>query len=120
LDIQNPESQRDEYAVFEVSSYMLEGLKKTNYISILLNIYADHIDWHDGFDNYKNAKLNLLNGSTYNLLRDEILEKNDFTSQELESKHVRIFGHKGKYIYQEGKFLVDEKIAFDDDLLLIK
>ena len=50
---------------------------------MLLNIYSDHIDWHHGFDNYKFAKLNLLNGSRYNLLRDEILEKEDFIKQEI-------------------------------------
>ncbi|MEI6671879.1 MAG: Mur ligase family protein [bacterium] len=60
LDVQNLESQKDEYVVFEISSYMLEGLKKNNYISVLLNIYSDHIDRHNGFENYKNAKLTLL------------------------------------------------------------
>ena len=61
---------------------------------MLLNIYSDHIDWHHGFDNYKFAKLNLLNGSRYNLLRDEILEKEDFIKQEIKELHIRTFGHK--------------------------
>jgi UDP-N-acetylmuramoylalanine--D-glutamate ligase len=78
LDIQNLQSQKNEYMAFEVSSYMLEGLKKKNYISILLNIYADHIDRHDGFENYKNAKLSILNVSTHNLLRDEVRKKYTF------------------------------------------
>lgn len=59
----------------------------------MLNIYSDHIDRHDGFENYKNAKLNLLNGSAYNLLRDEVLEKHDFTKQELKDLHIHTFGH---------------------------
>jgi len=57
LDIKNPASQKNEYVAFEVSSYMLEGLKKNNYISVLLNIYSDHIDRHNGFENYKNAAI---------------------------------------------------------------
>lgn len=81
LDNDHPESQKDEYVVFEVSSYMLEGLRKNNYISILLNIYSDHIDWHKGFENYKDAKINILNGSTYNLVRDEVIEHHDFNQQ---------------------------------------
>jgi len=99
LDIKNLASQQDEYVVFEISSYMLEGLRKKNYISILLNIYSDHIDRHDGFENYKNAKLNLLNGSEYNLLRDEILEKNIFTNKERKDLCLHTFGHKGTYTY---------------------
>lgn len=120
LDIEDPASQKDEYAVFEVSSYMLDGLRKENYISVLLNIYSDHIDRHDGFENYKNAKLNLLNGSKHNLLREEILDKHDFTKQELKELHVRTFGHKGDYSYQDGWFFVKKMKAFDGEGILIK
>lgn len=120
LDIKNLESQKNEYVVFEISSYMLEGIKKKNYISILLNIYADHIDRHDWFENYKKAKLNLLNGSEYNLLRDEILEKNDFTKEERKDLHIRTFGHKGNYTYQACNFYVKKTAVFADDSLLIK
>ena len=120
LDIKNLKSQKDDYAVFEVSSYMLEWLKKNNYISVLLNIYSDHIDWHHGFDNYKFAKLNLLNGSRYNLLRDEILEKEDFIKQEIKELHIRTFGHKWRYSYQEGKFYTKKISVFSDDTLLLK
>ena len=91
LDITTLGSQKDEYVVFEVSSYMLEGLKKSNYISILVNIYSDHIDRHQGFENYKNAKLNILKGSSNNILRDEILEKHILTQQDMEIFHGRIF-----------------------------
>lgn len=91
LDIKDPGSQKHEYAVYEISSYMLEDLKKENYISVLLNIYSDHTDRHEGFENYKYAKLNLLNGSKHNLLRDEVLENHDLESQDLKELHVRIF-----------------------------
>jgi UDP-N-acetylmuramoylalanine--D-glutamate ligase len=120
LNIENLVAQKDEYVVFEVSSYMLDGLKKNNYISILLNIYADHIDRHDGFENYKNAKLNLLNGSKYNLVRDEVREKYDFTKQQYKDLHISTFGHKGAYSYQEGKFYVQKKPLFDATSLLLK
>jgi UDP-N-acetylmuramoylalanine--D-glutamate ligase len=97
----NPESQKDEYVVFEVSSYMLEGLKKNNYISILLNIYSDHIDRHNGFENYKDAKLNILKGSSYNLVRDEIIEQHDFSQQGVSDESIRAFGHRGRYTYKD-------------------
>ncbi len=91
LDIKDLASQKKEYAVFEVSSYMLEGLKKSNYISILLNIYSDHSDWHNGLENYKNAKFNLLNGSRYNLVRDEIIDDHEFDKQDIKDLAIHMF-----------------------------
>ncbi len=120
LDSNHLESQKNEYVVFEVSSYMLEGLKKNNYISVLLNIYADHIDWHKGFENYRDAKINLLNGSKHNIVRDEILEKNYFTKKEIKDTHICTFGHDGEYIYQTGKFYIKGKFVFDDSSIVLQ
>ena len=86
----------------------------------MLNIYSDHIDRHNGFKNYKDAKLNLLNGSKYNLLRDEILEKHDFTKQELKDLHVRTFGHKGKYNYQDGGFYIKKQQIFYNNTIVLQ
>lgn len=99
---------------------MLEGLRKKNYISVLLNIYSDHIDRHDGFENYKDAKLNLLNGSEHNLMRDEILEKHDFTKQQLKDLHIQTFGHTGEYSYKDGAFLIKKLKAFEREGILIQ
>ncbi len=120
LDLKNLTSQKDTYVVFEVSSYMLEGLTKKNYISVLLNIYSDHIDRHDGFENYKNAKLNLLNGSQYNLLRDEVLEKHDFTKQEIKELHIRTFGHAGEYSYHDGAFYIRKGQIFSNNAIILQ
>ena len=50
-----------DFVVFELSSYMLEGFENHHsYISIIWNIYEDHLDWHEWFENYSNAKLNVL------------------------------------------------------------
>ncbi len=116
----NPESQKDEYVVFEVSSYMLEGLKKNNYISILLNIYSDHIDRHNGFENYKDAKLNILKGSSYNLVRDEIIEQHDFSQQGVSDESIRAFGHRGRYTYKDWVFQVNNIAIFADDAIVLK
>ncbi|MFA6255677.1 MAG: UDP-N-acetylmuramoyl-L-alanine--D-glutamate ligase [Candidatus Absconditabacterales bacterium] len=120
LDIKNPESQKDEYVVFEVSSYMLEGLQKSNYISILLNIYSDHIDRHEGFEHYKDAKLNLLNGSTYNLVRDEIIDTYDFSKQAVKELFIHKFGHTGDYTHKEGTFYAKKKQIFDDKSIVLQ
>lgn len=120
LDIQHPESQQDEYVVFEVSSYMLEDLKKTNYISVLLNIYPDHLDRHQGFENYQKAKFSILNGSQHNLLRYEIIRVNELEWDDFKDYHVSIFGKEGIYTYAWGIFYAHGKQVFDDKKILLK
>lgn len=102
-----PEKYVDEeaYVVFEVSSYMLENLHKKNYISVLVNIYPDHLDWHQGFENYLQAKLSLIKGSEHMLLRDEIAQK----YPEVVNEHTKIFGHSGAYTYQSGTFYLHDQ-----------
>lgn len=77
IDFNNP----PEYVVFEISSYMLDSTPNVvcDY-SILTNIYEVHISWHKNFENYKNAKLKLLNAkilsSVYVWLINEINKEN--------------------------------------------
>lgn len=46
----------DTIVVYEMSSYMLEDFTGAPDIAILLPIYADHMDWHGGLDQYVEAK----------------------------------------------------------------
>ena len=60
--------------VCEVSSYMLEGLKKKNYLSLLGSIFPEHMDWHGGLDKYFAAKLSILEGSEYTVILEKTLK----------------------------------------------
>jgi UDP-N-acetylmuramoylalanine--D-glutamate ligase len=55
--------------VMELSSYQLE---LTDYlpalIAVCLNISPDHLDWHQGFNNYLNAKLKIYANSRFDLI----------------------------------------------------
>lgn len=120
LNVQDPSKQQEEIVVFEISSYMLDGLKKHNYISVLLNIYADHLDWHEGFENYKNAKLNILSGSKHLLIRDEIIGKHPELQKNIADHSSYIFWHQGKYSYHAGAFFIDGEKQFDEKDILLK
>ncbi len=60
LEILENKTDKNHLIVLEMSSFMLYNLE--NFVfdySILLNIWLDHVDWHQTFDNYKESKLNI-------------------------------------------------------------
>jgi UDP-N-acetylmuramoylalanine--D-glutamate ligase len=57
-----------DFIVIELSSYMLQNLRKKNYISILGTIFPEHLDRHGSFDKYVDAKLNILKDSEINIV----------------------------------------------------
>ncbi|MDR0607458.1 MAG: hypothetical protein LBG52_03745 [Candidatus Peribacteria bacterium] len=57
-----------DYVVIELSSYMLQTLKKQNVISILGSLFPEHLDRHGGMEEYIKAKLRILEGSPHNIV----------------------------------------------------
>ncbi|MBQ7075073.1 hypothetical protein IJM86_08825 [bacterium] len=54
--------------MIELSSFMLETLKKKNLISILGSIFPVHLDWHGSMENYVQAKKHVLDGAEKKIL----------------------------------------------------
>lgn len=68
-------AEESDFVVCELSSYMLERLEKKNYLSVLGNIFPEHMDWHGGFEQYAKAKLNILKGSEFNIVLQKTVEE---------------------------------------------
>lgn len=51
--------QPEDICVFELSSYQLEDLKGELAIGVILNLFPEHLDYHQRLEEYYSAKLNL-------------------------------------------------------------
>jgi len=54
-----------DYLILELSSFQLTHISKIELeMAVVLNIYQDHIDWHETFEQYVFSKLKIFNFST--------------------------------------------------------
>lgn len=106
-----------DYVVCELSSYMLECLEKKNYISVLWNIFPEHMDWHGWFDHYVQAKLNILKGSEYNFVLAKTVQEYGLSDK---YNNIETYGIWGISSWSDGQFVYNGEALFStDDKLLI-
>jgi len=106
-----------DFVVYELSSYMLEMFQPKCFIAVLWNIYTDHLDWHwNSFENYKNAKLNIIKKSQNILIRDEF---RNFINP-LKWQNIYTFWLNWDYSYKDWSFFIWDKFIFDDEKILLK
>lgn len=110
-------NEESDFVVCELSSYMLEHLEKKNYISVLGNIFPEHMDWHGGFEQYAKAKLNILKGSEFNIVLQKTVEEYQLAAA---YENIETYWIWGKTSWANGYFSYDWQELFptDDRLLL--
>ena len=76
-----------DFLILELSSFQLKHINELNLdTSVILNIYEDHIDWHNSFSDYVSSKLKIFNftrNDQYNFLGpvDEELKIKNFLTK---------------------------------------
>ncbi len=56
----------DDYFVCELSSYQLDDCRYSPHISVITNVFPDHMNYHKTIDNYYEAKANIIRFATVN------------------------------------------------------
>ena len=107
--------EENDFLVCEISSYQAEMTKEFKpYISCWTNFTPDHIDWHEGLENYFNAKAKMFLGkqapnfAILNAKDEKLLE---FSKQCKKSK-VFLFDTED---YPNSAFIKDNAIWYKED-----
>ena len=114
------EIQDDMILVLEMSSHQLEYMELSTNISVLVNVYPEHLDHYDSFEKYIEAKCNIFKYQKdgdfliYNFDNEDL--NNNINESDLKSKVYKV-SLKGKdncdvslrdrKVYIENKFIYD-------------
>ena len=103
------EFRKDSVIVAEMSAHQLYDLKKSPNISIVTNLFEEHLDYFHTLDNYYNSKLNIFryqNEDDYAIYLEDNLELNKRVKElDLNSHIIGLSSHN----------IVDHKIVLDNE-----
>ena len=95
---------KHDFVVIELSSFMLETLKKKNFCSILWAIFPVHLDWHGNMENYTRAKFNIINWSEHTIVYEKTLNDYDLKNKFSEKDLIK-YGKSSEYTWNDEYFM---------------
>ena len=128
------EIEQEDVVVLELSSFQLMTMKKSPNISVVTNIYEDHLDYHRSFEEYVDAKTNIFlhqkeddicvinNDSDYKNRFENIIKENNLKTKLVYFSENKLNNVSGAYIEQGIiKYIENEnveEIIHTDELML--
>ncbi|MDR1758519.1 MAG: UDP-N-acetylmuramoyl-L-alanine--D-glutamate ligase [Bacteroidales bacterium] len=103
----------DTLVVAELSAHQLEYTKHSPHVSILLNLYQEHLDHFSSFSHYMEAKANI---AVYQSPRDIFIYnlENTHIEKMIEAHHFRqrCYAFGGTLMPENGTWLVGDNVVF--------
>jgi len=104
-------SRPDDLYVTELSSFQLAHIRNFRArVAVFLNLSPDHLDWHEGFENYMAAKVRLIRSQS----TDDIAVLNRDFPDIWALKSGRVYGFSLKEEITPGCFLREGRIILSD------
>lgn len=108
----------DSIYVIELSAYQLQYINKSPKISILLNLFEEHIDFFGNLDNYYNAKINIAKYQTeenvlfYKGDNDELLKR---IEGNIQGTSYKIYDKKPTLLEENAIYLKDNQVYITEN-----
>lgn len=120
------ETKKGEWLVLELSSFQLQGIERFKpKISVLINLFEAHLDYHKTFENYTNAKFNIVKNQTetdyfvYNYDDESIVNELAAVKAKLVPFSVRHRLEDGAWATEESIYFKNEKVMDRKDIVLV-
>lgn len=102
--------------VCELSSHQLEGITKAPHISILLNMFEEHLDYYNSYNEYKQAKMNI---ARFQKKDDVFIYSSDNKDLKECVENTPVLSRKFAYSIEKkvekGCYLINDWITFEND-----